>query len=52
MAKKAIKEAFGSFEQFKKEFSQAAVSVEGSGSRSWGSRGIERCCGALRAVDA
>ena len=28
---KAIKEAFGSFEQFKKEFSQAAVSVEGSG---------------------
>jgi len=27
----AIKKDFGSFEQFKKEFSQAAVSVEGSG---------------------
>lgn len=28
---KAIDEEFGSFEQFKKEFTQAAVSVEGSG---------------------
>lgn len=28
---KAIEKEFGSFERFKKEFSQAAVSVEGSG---------------------
>jgi len=28
---KIIEEEFGSFEQFKKEFSQAAISVEGSG---------------------